>query len=85
MNAYALSLATIGRHEEAAQVWRKALVLPRPTENERRFEIPMRLALARSLATSGLNREGLIESKRVLMMEPDNRVARELAQELAYE
>jgi tetratricopeptide (TPR) repeat protein len=85
MNTHALALAATGRHVEAAETWAQALTLPRRSQSERRLEIPMRLARGHSLATSGKRLEGLREARWVLMVQPDNRAARTLAEELAYE
>ena len=78
-------LAAASHHHEATEIWKNALALPRRTPSDRSFEIPMRLDRARSLASSGRTREGLEEVRWVLMVQPDNSVARALAKDMAYE
>ena len=85
LNTYALALVAAGRPGEAARIWQQALDLPWRTESERKAEIPMRLARARSLKAAGQPRIALAELRRVLMAQPDHVQARQLAAELAYE
>jgi tetratricopeptide (TPR) repeat protein len=81
----ARTLAALGRHDEAAGVWGEALTLPRRTAGDRDREAPMRISRAQSLSASGARDEALSEIRRILMIDPQNTRARELAQELAYE
>jgi len=85
LNIRAPALAAADRPGEAARIWQQSLALPRQTESERKTEIPMRLARARSLKAAGQPSMALAELRRVLMAQPDHVQARQLAAELAYE
>jgi tetratricopeptide (TPR) repeat protein len=79
------TFSALGRHHEAARAWSEALSVPRRSESDQRREVPMRLKRARSLSAAGRPQEALTEIRRVLMSDPLNAAARQMAQELAYE
>ncbi|MFQ5671404.1 MAG: hypothetical protein ACE5HD_12975 [Acidobacteriota bacterium] len=85
LDALARCQVTLARHREAAESWRRALLLPRRSPGEMQREVPMRLGRAASLAHTGSRPEALRELQRVLARDPVNRRARKLAREIPYE